>query len=124
MHHFAYKQGEMACEGVPLRTIAETVGTPCYVYSTATLERHYDVFKSAFAPRDVLVAYAVKANSNIAVLATLARKGAGADTVSAGEIARALKAGVAPEKIIFSGVGKTRDELAFALQAGVAQINV
>jgi diaminopimelate decarboxylase len=124
MHHFTYENGEMACEGVPLAKIAAAIGTPAYVYSTATLERHYDVFKHAFAPRDVLVAYAVKANPNIAVLATLARKGAGADTVSAGEIARALKAGVAPDKIIFSGVGKTAEELAFALQAGVQQINV
>ncbi len=124
MNHFEYRGGALCCEGVKLADIAEAVGTPCYVYSTATLERHYDVFRSAFAPRDVLVAFAVKANANIAVIATLARKGAGADTVSQGEIARALKAGVPPQKIVFSGVGKTADELAFATKAGVHQINV
>ncbi|MBC7767799.1 MAG: diaminopimelate decarboxylase, partial [Phycisphaerales bacterium] len=88
MNHFDYRDGELCCEDVSLAEIADAVGTPVYVYSTATLERHYEVFKSAFAPRDVLVAFAVKANANIAVLATLARKGAGADTVSAGEIER------------------------------------
>jgi len=124
VNHFEYRGGALCCEGVKLADIAEAVGTPCYVYSTATLERHYDVFKSAFAPRDVLVAFAVKANANISVIATLARKGAGADTVSQGEIERALMAGVPPEKIIFSGVGKTADELAFAVKAGVHEINV
>jgi diaminopimelate decarboxylase len=124
MNHFDYRNGQLCCEDVRLADIAETVGTPAYVYSTATLERHYKVFKDAFAPRDVLVAFAVKANANIAVLATLARKGAGADTVSRGEIERALKAGVPAQRIIFSGVGKTEDELAFAVRAGAHQINV
>lgn len=124
MNHFEYRDGALCCEGVRLEDIANAVGTPAYVYSTATLERHYDVFKSAFAPRDVLVAFAVKANANIAVLATLARKGAGADTVSQGEIERALRAGVPADRIIFSGVGKTEQELAFAVKAGVHQINV
>jgi diaminopimelate decarboxylase len=124
VNHFDYRDGELCCEGVKLADIAGAVGTPAYVYSTATLERHYDVFKSAFMPRDVLVAFAVKANANISVLATLARKGAGADTVSQGEIERALKAGVPAERIVFSGVGKTEDELAFAAKAGVHQINV
>lgn len=124
MNHFEYHDGQLHCEDVPLSAIADAVGTPAYVYSTATLERHYDVFKSAFAPRDVLVAFAVKANANIAVLATLARKGAGADTVSQGEIERALRAGLPADKIIFSGVGKTEAELAFAVNAGVHQINV
>lgn len=124
MHHFTYRHGQMACEDVPLKAIAEAVGTPAYVYSSATLERHFDVFKAALAPRNPLIAFAVKANSNIAVLATLARRGAGADTVSAGEIARALKAGVPPSRIIFSGIGKSEDELAFACSAGIAQINV
>jgi diaminopimelate decarboxylase len=124
MNHFEYRGGVLCCEGVSLQAIADAVGTPAYVYSSATLERHYDVFKTAFAPRDVMVAFAVKANSNIAVLATLAAKGAGADTVSEGEITRALKAGVPAERIIFSGVGKTEAELAFALNAGVHQINV
>ncbi|ANP45358.1 diaminopimelate decarboxylase [Candidatus Viadribacter manganicus] len=124
MNHFEYRGGAFCCEGVKLAEIAEAVGTPCYVYSTATLERHYDVFRSAFGTRDVLVAFAVKANSNIAVLATLARKGAGADTVSQGEIERALMAGAPASKIIFSGVGKTAEELTFAVKAGVHQINV
>jgi diaminopimelate decarboxylase len=124
MNHFEYRGGALCCEGVKLADIADAAGTPVYVYSTATLERHYDVFRAAFAPREVLVAFAVKANANIAVLATLARKGAGADTVSQGEIERALTAGVPAEKIIFSGVGKTEAELAFAVQTGVHQINV
>jgi diaminopimelate decarboxylase len=124
MNHFEYRGGVLCCEDVPLSEIADAVGTPVYVYSSATLERHYEVFKSAFAPRDVLVAFAVKANANIAVINTLARKGAGADTVSQGEIERALKAGVPPERIIFSGVGKTEQELAFAVQTGVHEINV
>lgn len=124
MNHFDYKNGAMACEGVAVDQIAADVGTPVYVYSSATLVRHYQVFRAAFAPRDVLVAFAVKANANLAVLATLARQGCGADTVSAGEIKRALTAGVAPDKIVFSGVGKTAEELAFALEANVHQINI
>ena len=124
MNHFGYRGGALCCEDVSLAEIANAVGTPAYVYSTATLERHFDVFKAALAPRDVMVAFAVKANANIAVLATLAKRGAGADTVSAGEIARALKAGVPPQRIIFSGVGKTAEELAFAADAGIHQINV
>lgn len=124
MNHFHYVDGVLQCEDVPLARVADTVGTPAYVYSTATLERHYRVFRDAFAPMEPLVAYAVKANGNIAVIATLAKLGAGADTVSAGEIARALKAGVPPSRIVFSGVGKTADELAYALDAGVHQINI
>jgi diaminopimelate decarboxylase len=124
MHHFDYKNGQMFCEGVSLARIAEECGTPAYVYSTATFERHYDVFKAALAPRDVLVAFAMKANSNLAVLKVLANKGAGADTVSAGEIKRALAAGIAPDKIIFSGVGKTAEELRYACDQRIAQINV
>jgi len=124
MNHFEYRGGVLCCESVSLVEIAEAVGTPVYVYSSATLQRHYDVFKAAFAPREVMVAFAVKANANIAVLATLAAKGAGADTVSEGEIKRALNAGVPASRIIFSGVGKTEEELAYALSVGVHQINV
>jgi diaminopimelate decarboxylase len=124
MNFFEVRDGELWCEGVPLRRIADEVGTPVYVYSTATLERHYTVFRDAFAPRRVLVAYAMKANSNLSVLKTLARLGAGADTVSEGEIRRALAAGVPPHRIVFSGVGKTRRELAFAVEIGVSEINV
>ncbi len=124
MNHFHYRDGELFCEDVPLRAVADDVGAPVYVYSSATLERHYRVFKEAFAPRDPLVAYAVKANGNIAVIATLAKLGAGADTVSAGEIQRALAAGVPPGRIVFSGVGKTEAELAYAISLGVHQINI
>jgi diaminopimelate decarboxylase len=127
MNHFELQQGELFCEGVSLATIAEAVGAPVYVYSSATLERHYLVLRDALATaglKDPLIAFAVKANSNVAVLRTLAKLGAGADVVSEGEIRRALAAGVAPERIVFSGVGKTEAEIAFALAAGVAEINV
>lgn len=127
MNHFELRGGELFCEDVSLTTIAEAVGTPVYVYSTATLERHYRVFRSALIAAGLgepLVAYAVKANSNISVLKVLAAMGAGADTVSAGEIRRALAAGVPPERIVFSGAGKTAAEIEFALQTGVAEINI
>ena len=128
MHHFHDRPGsagpELWCEDVPLPRIADAVGTPVYVYSSATLAHHYTVFVQAFAPREVSVAYAVKANSSLAVLATLARLGAGADTVSEGEIRRALAAGVPASRIVFSGVGKTDAELAFALDVGVSEINI
>jgi diaminopimelate decarboxylase len=124
MNHFGYTGGAMACEGVALSEIASAVGTPVYVYSTATLERHFTVFRDAFKARRPLIAYAVKANPNLSVIAVLAKLGAGADTVSEGEIRRALKAGVPPERIVFSGVGKTAAELAFALEVCVSEINV
>jgi diaminopimelate decarboxylase len=132
MNHFDLRDGELACEDVPLARIAEAVGTPVYVYSSATLERHYLVLRDALVAEGLrgeaggapLIAFAVKANSNIAVLKTLAKLGAGADTVSEGEIRRALAAGIPPERIVFSGVGKTAAELAFALKAGVSEINV
>ena len=132
MNHFESIDGELACEGVSLREIAQAVGTPVYVYSSATLERHYAVLRDALSAEglrgenggEALIAFAVKANSNLAVLKTLARQGAGADTVSEGEIRRALAAGIPANKIVFSGVGKTAGELAFALKAGVSEINV
>lgn len=124
MNHFDYRNGRLFCEDVALEDIANTIGTPVYVYSSATLERHYRVFKDALAFANPLIAYAVKANSNLGVIATLAKLGAGADTVSAGEIQRALAAGVPAEKIIFSGVGKTEAELAYAISVGVHQINI
>lgn len=127
MNHFEVLDGELACEDVPLSRIAEEVGTPVYVYSSATLERHYTVLRDALVGaglKDPLIAFAVKANSNVAVLRTLANLGAGADTVSEGEIRRALAAGVPPERIVFSGVGKTEGEIAFAALTGVAEINV
>jgi diaminopimelate decarboxylase len=124
MHHFAYRQGILHAEDVNLADLAAAVGTPCYCYSTATLERHYRVFADAFSGMDAEVCYSVKANSNLAVLATLARQGAGMDVVSEGELRRALAVGVAPEKIAFSGVGKTRGEMVFALQHGIFVFNV
>lgn len=126
MNHFEYRGGVLHAEDVPLPRIAEEVGTPVYVYSTATLTRHYRVFADPFAAQglDATVCFAVKANSNLAVIATLARLGAGADVVSEGELRRALAAGVPREKIVFSGVGKTAAELAFALETGIKQINV
>jgi len=127
MNHFELRDGELACEGVPLSRIAEAVGTPVYVYSSATLERHYTVLRDALVGvglKDPLIAFAVKANSNVAVLRTLANLGAGADVVSEGEVRRALAAGVPPERIVFSGVGKTEGEIAFAVETGVAEINV
>lgn len=127
MNHFELRGGELYCEDVPLSRIAEAVGTPVYVYSSATLERHYTVLRDALTGAGLgepLIAFAVKANSNVAVLKTLAKLGAGADVVSEGEVRRALAAGVPPERIVFSGVGKTAGEIAFALKAGVAEINV
>jgi diaminopimelate decarboxylase len=124
MDHFQYRDGQMYAEGVALADLAEAVGTPFFCYSTATLERHYVAFADAVAHLDASICYAVKANSNIAVLATLGKLGAGADVVSGGEMRRALAAGIAPEQIVFSGVGKTRDELEHALSVGVTRINV
>ena len=124
MHHFAYRNGVLHAEGVDCRALAEAVGTPVYCYATATLARHYRVFSEAFADTDALVCYALKANSNQAVIATLARLGAGADIVSGGELRRALAAGVPPERIVFSGVGKTREEMAAALDARIMCFNV
>jgi diaminopimelate decarboxylase len=124
MHHFAYRDGVMHAEEVDLRLIAQEVGTPFYCYSTATLERHYRVFSEAFADRDALVCYAMKANANQAVLKTLARLGAGMDIVSGGELHRALAAGVPGERIVFSGIGKTREEMAAGLDAGILCFNL
>ncbi len=124
MHHFAYRDGVLHAEAVSLDTLAGAVGTPFYCYSTATLERHYKVFAGAFADVDALVCYAMKANSNQAVIATLAKLGAGADVVSEGELMRARLAGVPADKIMFSGIGKTARELALAVDEGILCINV
>src|SRR3982075_3374491 len=124
MHHFDYRDGVLHAEGVDLVGLAEAVGTPFYCYSTATLERHYQVFAAAFADVRALVCYAMKANSNQAVIKTLARLGAGADVVSEGELKRARAAGIPPEKIMFSGIGKTARELALAIDEGILCINV
>ncbi|NQV57027.1 MAG: diaminopimelate decarboxylase [Rhodospirillales bacterium] len=124
MDHFEYRNGEMYAENVSISAIADDVGTPFYCYSTATLVRHYKVFTDALAGLPALVCYSVKANSNIAVIRTLAEQGAGVDVVSSGELTRALRAGVAPDRIVFSGVGKTGGEISHALKSGILQINV
>ncbi|MFM8330344.1 MAG: diaminopimelate decarboxylase [Candidatus Methylumidiphilus sp.] len=124
MDHFNYRGGTLCAESVPLDAIAERFGTPCYVYSRATLERHWRAFDSAFAGRPHLVCYAVKANSNLAVLNVLARLGSGFDIVSVGELERVLAAGGDPAKIVFSGVGKREDEMRRALQVGIRCFNV
>jgi diaminopimelate decarboxylase len=128
MTAFIRRAGRLVCEGVPLSTIAEAVGTPVYVYSQTAMEDAYralrDGFKAARPPKGFEICYAVKANPNLAVIGTFARLGAGADVVSEGELRRALAAGVPPERIVFSGVGKSRDEIAFALKSKIGQLNV
>ena len=124
MHHFTYRNGVLHAEDVALDAIARAVGTPFYCYSTATLERHYRVLSEAFAGQNALICYAMKANSNQAVLATMARLGAGMDVVSEGELRRARAAGVPADRIIFAGVGKTREEMEHALAEGIHGFNV
>jgi diaminopimelate decarboxylase len=124
MHHFAYRDGVLSAEAVSLDTLANSVGTPFYCYSTATIERHYKLFAGAFADVPSLVCYAMKANSNQAVIATLAKLGAGADVVSEGELMRARLAGVPADKIMFSGLGKTARELSLAIDENILCINV
>ena len=124
MDHFLYRNGVLHAEEVAVPVIAEAAGTPCYVYSAATLRRHYQVLQDGMGDLKPLICYAVKANPNQAVIATLARMGAGADVVSEGEFRRALAAGVPGDKVVFSGVGKTPDEMRFALANGVRQFNV
>src|SRR4029450_2205309 len=129
MHHFAYRRGVsnanvLHAEEVDLTDLAAAVGTPFYCYSTATLERHYRVFADAFADVPALVCYAMKANSNQAWIKTLARLGAGADVVSEGELKRARLAGIAPDRIMFSGIGKTAQELALAVDEGILCVDL
>lgn len=124
MHHFEYKNGEYHCEDTPLARIAEQVGTPFYCYSAATLNHHFNVFDKAFEGLPHIVCFAVKANSNIAVLRLFANAGGGADIVSGGELFRALKAGVPADKIVYAGVGKKREEIKAAIESGVLMFNV
>src|SRR5947209_14884122 len=124
MHHFVYRSGVLHAEAVNLIDLAQAVATPFYCYSTATLRRHYEVFAGAFSDVSALICYAMKANSNQAVIKTLAALGAGADVVSAGELKRARAAGIPPHKIMFSGVGKTAQELALAIEEGILCVNV
>lgn len=124
MHHFQYKKNELYCEDVPLKKIAREVGTPCYVYSYATLARHFRVFDEAFQGIPHLICFAMKANSNLAILRALIKLGAGVDIVSVGELFRARTAGVPADRVVYSGVGKTKAEMAYALKEGILQFNV
>lgn len=124
MNHFEYRNGEMYAEGVAVKRIAREVGTPAYIYSLATLKRHYQVFDQAFAKVPHIVCFSVKANSNLTVLRTFAKEGSGFDIVSGGELFRALKAGGDPKKIVFSGVGKKKDEIEYALNSEILMFNV
>jgi diaminopimelate decarboxylase len=124
MNHFEYRNGEMFAEDVPLKKIAKEVGTPAYVYSLATLRRHYNVFDQAFAKVPHIVCFSIKANSNLALLSAFAKQGSGFDIVSAGELFRALKVGADPKKIVFSGVAKKKEEIEYALNSGILMFNV
>ncbi len=124
MNHFVFKENELYCEDVPVRTIADEVGTPCYIYSAATLLRHFAAFDGAFSGTRHITCFSMKSNSNLAVIRLFASEGGGVDIVSGGELYRALKAGVSPDKIVYSGVGKTRDDLARALEAGILMFNL
>jgi len=124
MNHFEYRNGEMFAEGVALKRIAQEVGTPAYIYSLATLKRHFKVFDQAFAKARHIVCFSVKANSNLALLRAFAKEGSGFDIVSEGELFRALKVGADPRKIVFSGVGKKRQEIEYALKSGILMFNV
>ena len=124
MHHFDYRNGELFCEDVAVAAIAEAVGTPFYLYSHATLRRHYEAFDGAFADLDRMVCFSAKANSSMAVLALFAKLGSGLDIVSGGELYRGLKAGFDPARIVYSGVGKTAEEIDYALETGIFMLNV
>jgi diaminopimelate decarboxylase len=124
MHDFRYQGDELFCEEVPIQKIAEQVGTPCYVYSHRTLIRHFHAFDQAFQAIPHIVAFAMKSNSNLAVLRLLAKEGSGADIVSGGELFRALRAGIAPNKIVFAGVGKSKEEIRYALESDILMFNV
>src|SRR6516225_9702248 len=123
MHHFEYRNGEMFAEDVPLKRIAKEVGTPAYVYSLATLKRHFRVFDQAFAKVPHIVCFSVKANSNIALLRTFAKEGSGFDIVSGGELFRVLKAGADPKKIVFSGVGKKKEKMKYPVSSDILFFN-
>src|SRR3989441_7207353 len=124
MHNFEYRQGELYCEQVPVSRIAKEVGTPCYIYSYATLVRHFRAYDGAFKSVPHVIAFAMKANSNIAILRLMAKEGSGVDIVSGGELYRALKAGIPPSKIVFAGVGKSREEIRDALATDILMLNV
>jgi len=124
MHFFSYKNDELFCEEVPVESIAEQVGTPFYLYSWATIVRHFRIFKDAFSGLKHLICFSVKSNSNIAILHTMASEGGGADIVSGGELYRALRAGMSPDKIVYSGVGKTHDDIEMAIKSNILMFNI
>src|SRR6201988_3422152 len=124
MHYFEYRSGELFCEQIPLQQIAAEVGTPAYIYSEETLRRHVRVFDEAFQSVPHLICYAVKANSNVNILRRLAQWGTGFDIVSGGELYRVLRSGASAQRVIFAGVGKTADEIRYALDAGILFFNV
>jgi diaminopimelate decarboxylase len=124
MHHFHYQGDTLYCENVPLQEIARVVGTPCYIYSCATLQHHFTVFDKAFEGMPHLTCYSVKANSNLAILSLFASLGGGADIVSGGELFRARQAGIPADRIVYSGVGKTRDEIDYALRENILMFNI
>src|SRR5438128_11936125 len=124
MPDFRYQDGEFYCEAVPLRKIAEAVGTPCYVYSHATLVRQFRSFDSAFSEVPHLIAYAIKANSNLALLRLLTNEGAGADIVSGGELYRALQAAIEPQRSVFAGAGNSADKARYALRSTILMVDV
>ncbi|HXV68810.1 MAG TPA: diaminopimelate decarboxylase, partial [Nitrospira sp.] len=124
MHDFEYRHGQLYCEQVPVSRIAKELGTPCYVYSHATLVRHFRAYDHAFANIPHVIAFAMKANSNLAILRLMAKEGSGVDIVSGGELFRALKADVPASKIVFAGVGKASDEIRDALEADILMFNV
>jgi diaminopimelate decarboxylase len=124
MHHFNYRGDELFCENVPIREIARDVGTPCYIYSCATLQHHFNVFDNAFQGMPHLTCYSVKANANLAVLGLFAAMGGGADIVSGGELYRARKAGIPANRIVYSGVGKTQAEIDYALREKILMFNI
>jgi len=124
MHYFNYKNGELYCEEVPIKEIAQKVGTPFYLYSAKTFKRHFKAFQNAFSEIKHIICFAIKANSNLAVLSLLASLGSGADIVSKGELFRAIKAGINPKKIVYSGVGKREDEIRYALENDILMFNV
>jgi diaminopimelate decarboxylase len=124
MHYFCYKNNELYCEDIAVRSLAEQWGTPFYLYSYQTLCRHFEVFDSAFAAYPHLICFSVKANSNLAILKIFINQGGGADVVSGGELFRVLKAGISPDKVVYSGVGKTIEEISFALKTGILMFNI
>jgi len=124
MHHFTYRQNELCCEDVPIKKIAKEVGTPFYLYSHATLKRHFHAFDKAFEGIERLICYSAKANSTHAILALLKNLGSGLDIVSGGELFRGVKAGILPDRIVYSGVGKRIDEIDYALESGILMFNV